>query len=199
MVGVPGQHDESICSCLRRALYGNTTRFSSIRVRGYNLMQHLMVDANQRIRNTWKEGTHEKMLAIATKVLVLLLVLSIFMVGFAVPLPPSSVTAQTMTGRGFDQYGGWKGLQGHNTTGHWTVELIGDRYWFVTPENVVLVSPRQHGKSSLNESFGRQASGTFNQTYLDGFIPRMTALLKPESINEVKAIMSQFGQGFTKS
>src|SRR5664280_3460030 len=37
VVGVPGQHDESICSCLRRALYGNTTRFSSIRVRGYNL------------------------------------------------------------------------------------------------------------------------------------------------------------------
>jgi len=73
-----------------------------------------------------------------TKVLVLLLVLSIFMVGFAVPLLPSSVTAQTMTGRGFDQYGGWKGLQGHNTTGHWTVELIGDRYWFVTPENNVL-------------------------------------------------------------
>jgi chloramphenicol 3-O-phosphotransferase len=68
-----------------------------------------------------------------------------------------------------------------------------------TGKIVVLVSPRQHGKSSLNESFGRQASGTFDQTYLDGFIPRMIALLKPESINEVKAIMSQFGQGFTKS
>jgi len=67
VVGVPGQHDESICSCLRRALYGNTTRFSSIRVRGYNLTQHLMVDANQRIRNTWKEGTHEKMLSIANE------------------------------------------------------------------------------------------------------------------------------------
>lgn len=66
-------------------------------------------------------------------------------------------------------------------------------------QNVVLVSPRQHGKSSLNESFGRQPSGTFSQTYLDGFIPGMTALLRPESINEVKAIMSQFGQSFMKS
>jgi len=66
-------------------------------------------------------------------------------------------------------------------------------------QNVVLVSPRQHGKSSLNGSFGRQPSGTFSQTYLDGFIPGMTALLRPESINEVKAIMSQFGQSFMKS
>jgi len=72
------------------------------------------------------------------KILVLVLVLNIFMVGFAVPLPTASVTAQTTTDPGLDQYGGWKGLQGHNTTGHWTVELIGDRYWFVTPENNVL-------------------------------------------------------------
>ena len=47
--------------------------------------------------------------------------------------------------------------------------------------------------------FGRRANGASNQTYLDGFFPRMIALLKPESINEVKATMSQFGQGFTKS
>src|SRR5664280_136616 len=73
-----------------------------------------------------------------TKALFLLLALSIFMVGFVVPLPTASVTAQTTTDPGLDQYGGWKGLQGHNTTGHWTVELIGDRYWFVTPENNVL-------------------------------------------------------------
>ena len=73
-----------------------------------------------------------------TKVLVLLLVLSMFVVGFVVPLPGSSATAQTTPDPGLDQYGGWKGLQGHNTTGHWTVELIGDRYWFVTPENNVL-------------------------------------------------------------
>jgi hypothetical protein len=72
------------------------------------------------------------------KVLVLVLVLSIFMVGFVVPLSTTSVMAQTTTDPGLDQYGGWKGLQGHNTTGHWTVELIGDRYWFVTPENNVL-------------------------------------------------------------
>ena len=72
------------------------------------------------------------------KILVLVLVLSIFMVGFVVPLSTTSVMAQTTTDPGLDQYGGWKGLQGHNTTGHWTIELIGDRYWFVTPENNVL-------------------------------------------------------------
>jgi hypothetical protein len=66
-------------------------------------------------------------------------------------------------------------------------------------QNVVLVSPRQYGKSSLSESFGRQAGGAFSQTCLDGFIPRVIALLKPESISEVKATMSQVGQGFTKS
>jgi hypothetical protein len=66
-------------------------------------------------------------------------------------------------------------------------------------QNVVLVSHRQCGKSSLNENLGRQASGTLDQTYLDGFIPRMIALLKPESINGVKATISQFGQGLAKS
>jgi hypothetical protein len=79
------------------------------------------------------------------KVLLLLLVLSIFMVGFAVSLPSAAVIAQTTPDPGLDQYGGWKGLQGTNTTGHWTVELIGDRYWFVTPENNVLwVLGHQH-------------------------------------------------------
>jgi hypothetical protein len=73
-----------------------------------------------------------------TKVLVLLLALSIATIGFFVPLPSTSVAAQATPDPGLDQYGGWKGIQGHNTTGHWTVELIGDRYWFVTPENNVL-------------------------------------------------------------
>lgn len=46
---------------------------------------------------------------------------------------------------------------------------------------------------------GRQADGALDQVYLDGFIPGMIALLKPDSTNEVKVTMSQCGQGFTKS
>jgi hypothetical protein len=81
----------------------------------------------------------------ATKVLVLALILSMLTIGFSVPSPGTSVVAQTTPDPGLDQYGGWKGLQGTNATGHWTVELIGDRYWFVTPENNVLwVLGHQH-------------------------------------------------------
>lgn len=72
------------------------------------------------------------------RVLVLFLIFCMFMAGFTVSSPKSSVMAQTTPDPGLDEYGGWKGLQGHNTTGHWTVELIGDRYWFITPDNNVL-------------------------------------------------------------
>ena len=81
----------------------------------------------------------------ATGVLVLVLMLSISSIGFFVPSPGTSIVAQTTPDPGLDQYGGWKGLQGNNTTGHRTVELIGDRYWFVTPANNVLwVLEHQH-------------------------------------------------------
>ena len=76
--------------------------------------------------------------SVLRKALVLLLALSIFMSSFAVSAAGPSAVAETKTDPGFDQYGGWKGIQGHNTTGHWTVELIGDRYWFITPDNNVL-------------------------------------------------------------
>lgn len=62
-------------------------------------------------------------------------------------------------------------------------------------QNVVPVSHRQYGKSLFNESLGRQASRTLDQTCLNGFIPGMIASLKPESVNGVKSAVSQFGQG----
>ncbi len=49
-------------------------------------------------------------------------------------------------------------------------------------------------KELLNESFGKQTSGTFNAEYLKSFAPRMIALLKPECVSEVKNIMNQFSQ-----
>ena len=57
---------------------------------------------------------------------------------------------------------------------------------------------QEDAKALLNESFGKQAKGTFNAEYLKGFIPKMTGLLKPENIEEVKTVMSQFGPGHTK-
>ncbi|WP_100488457.1 hypothetical protein [Sporolactobacillus pectinivorans] len=53
-------------------------------------------------------------------------------------------------------------------------------------------------KALLNESFSKQADGTFNAEYLTSFATRMIALLKPAYVDEVKTIMSQFGPGFTK-
>lgn len=40
----------------------------------------------------------------------------------------------------FDQYGGWTGIQGHNTSGFFRVEKINGRYWLITPDNNVYLS-----------------------------------------------------------
>lgn len=53
---------------------------------------------------------------------------------------------------------------------------------------------QEDARALLAESFGKQAAGTFGPDYLAGFIPRMTAILKPEHVEEVKAIMTQFGR-----
>ena len=63
----------------------------------------------------------------------------------------------------------------------------------------VQTGKQAEAKALLNESFGKQAVGTFNAEYLGVFIPKMIAMLKPENIIEVKAILSQFGQSHIKS
>jgi hypothetical protein len=57
---------------------------------------------------------------------------------------------------------------------------------------------QNEAKALLDESFKKQMDGTFNAEYLKGFMPKMMKLLKPESMAEVKTIMSQFGQGNAK-
>ena len=44
----------------------------------------------------------------------------------------------------------------------------------------------------LNESFAKQADGTFGPEFLRGFIPKLLALIKPESVEEVKSVMMGF-------
>lgn len=47
-------------------------------------------------------------------------------------------------------------------------------------------------KKLLDEAFQKQKEGTFNQEYLMAFIPKMLELIKPESIEKVKAIMMNY-------
>lgn len=51
---------------------------------------------------------------------------------------------------------------------------------------------QEKAKELLNESFSKQNEGTFNEEYLMDFIPRMLELIKPEFIEEVKNIMTNY-------
>lgn len=44
----------------------------------------------------------------------------------------------------------------------------------------------------LNESFSKQADGTFDSEYLKDFNPRLLALIKPDCVDEVSKIMNGF-------
>lgn len=57
---------------------------------------------------------------------------------------------------------------------------------------------QDEAKALLAESFSKQADGTFNAEYMESFIPKMIAILKPESIEEIKGIMTQFGGNLRK-
>ena len=46
-------------------------------------------------------------------------------------------------------------------------------------------------KELLYESFAKQDEGTFNQEHMMSFVPKITEIIKPEYIDEVKNIMSK--------
>lgn len=52
----------------------------------------------------------------------------------------------------------------------------------------------EEAKALLAESFKKQSEGTFTHEYISEFIPKMIALLKPEKVEEVQAIMVQFSK-----
>lgn len=56
----------------------------------------------------------------------------------------------------------------------------------------VAVENKDRAKALLEESFAKQADGTCDSAYLMAFVPRMLELIKPESAEEVKAIMTNF-------
>lgn len=49
-------------------------------------------------------------------------------------------------------------------------------------------------KALLSESFKKQEEGTFNKEYLMSFIPRMLELVKPENLELVKNIMTNYNK-----
>lgn len=51
---------------------------------------------------------------------------------------------------------------------------------------------QEDAKALLQESFAKQMDGTFNQAYLETFIPKMLELIKEENIEQVKNIMFNF-------
>lgn len=51
---------------------------------------------------------------------------------------------------------------------------------------------KQEAEALLQESFGKQQDGTFNQEYLMSFIPRMMACIQEDKLEEVKNVMMNF-------
>lgn len=52
----------------------------------------------------------------------------------------------------------------------------------------------EDAKELLAESFNRQDNGTFEKEYMESFIPKMVALLKQDSVEEVTGVMALFGE-----
>ncbi|MDV4150900.1 hypothetical protein R0131_08635 [Clostridium sp. AL.422] len=51
---------------------------------------------------------------------------------------------------------------------------------------------KEEAKSLLEESFAKQAAGTFDMTYFQEIMPRFFAVIKPEALEEVKNSMNHF-------
>lgn len=52
---------------------------------------------------------------------------------------------------------------------------------------------RADAESLLGESFAKQATGTFDASFLRQFNEQLVPMLKPEAVDEVTAILKQFG------
>lgn len=51
---------------------------------------------------------------------------------------------------------------------------------------------QQTARQLLEEAFAKQQDGSFRKMYLMTFIPRMLACIKPESVEQVKQVMTNF-------
>ncbi|MBP1918306.1 hypothetical protein [Youngiibacter multivorans] len=55
-----------------------------------------------------------------------------------------------------------------------------------------LEDKKDEARGLLEESFVRQAAGTFNMAYLQEIMPKFFSVVKPEAIDEVKEAMNHF-------
>ena len=55
---------------------------------------------------------------------------------------------------------------------------------------------KEEAKALLQENFEKQAAGTFGKEDAMGFMPKIMNLLKIEHVEEVKAIVMEFGRKF---
>ncbi|MGF7145621.1 hypothetical protein HNQ56_004064 [Anaerotaenia torta] len=51
---------------------------------------------------------------------------------------------------------------------------------------------KEEAKSLLEDSFARQAAGTFDMAYFQEIMPKFYAVVKPETVNEIKEAMDHF-------
>jgi hypothetical protein len=57
----------------------------------------------------------------------------------------------------------------------------------------------EEAKELLSENFKKQDEGTFTKEDIEQFIPKMMSLLKPEKLEEVKAIAMKFSGDFLQN
>jgi len=60
----------------------------------------------------------------------------------------------------------------------------------------VMDDKTEEAKSMLEESFARQAAGTFDMAYFQEIMPKFFAIIKPEAVEEVKEAMNSFSSRF---
>ncbi|WP_192043454.1 hypothetical protein [Paenibacillus lycopersici] len=53
-------------------------------------------------------------------------------------------------------------------------------------------------KAVLADNFRKQDEGSFAKDDVEGFIPKMLSLLKPDKVAEVQAVVAQFSGNFNK-
>lgn len=58
--------------------------------------------------------------------------------------------------------------------------------------NNVKADKQEQAKELLQESFSKQADGTFNKEYLETFISQMLDMIKDENQEQVQAVMMKF-------
>lgn len=61
--------------------------------------------------------------------------------------------------------------------------------------NAVKEERKEEAGKLLEESFAKQADGSFNMMYLASFVPKMMDMIKPDQLENVRSVMENFRKG----